>query len=297
MLLYILLVGILIAYPLGKVSRLLLVLRLKRNKTVIAEYDIPSQLTPAELGYLVDRKFENNELLATIFWLHQKGFIRLVKQKKDNPLVQPTGKKSEREKLSYSEFAVLAWIGEEAGGGIELDQLIGLFNSKVGVKESFDNETFIQLVEKGYLQQYSYFSIMNNRRSSAIKISLLVVVLGALYKMITFSSTSSLNGGFRTINDSVTKLVIVLSAVLLWPVLFVYIRLLQLIYNGSRGLHIKETKLLSSKWPEIAGYQLYLQTVEFSRMNADPNINESVLPYCIALGYKPNIESTINLSK
>src|SRR6185369_10292857 len=69
--------GVVLARLLAWVSATAQQRLLNERHTVIAEYDAPKQLTPAELGYIIDARFGSNELLATIAQLYAKGAVKL----------------------------------------------------------------------------------------------------------------------------------------------------------------------------------------------------------------------------
>ncbi len=53
-------------------------IRNKRASTIVAQYDPPRGLAPAEVGLLYDMRCGQNEIMATLFDLEQRGIVRII---------------------------------------------------------------------------------------------------------------------------------------------------------------------------------------------------------------------------
>ncbi|HET7320801.1 MAG TPA: DUF2207 domain-containing protein [Candidatus Saccharimonadales bacterium] len=59
----------------------------KEPDTIIPEYEPPDNLTPLEVGTLVDFKVDNRDITATIIQLAVRGYIRIIETVKDRALL------------------------------------------------------------------------------------------------------------------------------------------------------------------------------------------------------------------
>ena len=53
------------------------------QNVIIAEYDPPANLTPAEIGYLFDSRIDKTEVIATLVGLEQRSLVNLTYNKFD----------------------------------------------------------------------------------------------------------------------------------------------------------------------------------------------------------------------
>lgn len=68
----------------GTVRRVLDRIKTRKYQTIVSEYEAPHRLEPAELGYLLDKRSTQAELIATFIAIAQKGTIRLTVDKHKN---------------------------------------------------------------------------------------------------------------------------------------------------------------------------------------------------------------------
>ena len=107
-----------IALLMGRISRRFLTSRTRRHylrnmRTVVAEYEPPFDLRPAEIAYLYDTTMGEEEVLATIFDLERRGYVMLTPVKeKDDFLIHLTDD-HEHTKLHGVDSHVLAMIGSK----------------------------------------------------------------------------------------------------------------------------------------------------------------------------------------
>src|SRR5262245_39223895 len=72
----------LIAWVVGRLQRRLWIKHSRKilgwNDTIVAQYQKPANLKPAEIAYLYDQSFGEEELLATLFDLEKRGKVKLL---------------------------------------------------------------------------------------------------------------------------------------------------------------------------------------------------------------------------
>ena len=64
-------------FIIGRTSRFAHRKRQLIQNVIIAEYEPPAHLSPAEIGYLFDSRFDNTEVVATLIDLEQRGLISI----------------------------------------------------------------------------------------------------------------------------------------------------------------------------------------------------------------------------
>ncbi len=263
-----------------------------RKHTVIAEYEAPHLLSAAELGYLFDRDFGKNELLATVLALVQKQMVLVRKNSKQNPLLvaRKDVEDYKLKELDNGELAVWSWLRSRPHRSIEWDNLSSMFSSKLGGKASFEHEVRQGLVQKGYLRQNpSWFSFSSDYAMAALLVSFGVIFALTVY----YFSAVNLSGqrdGFDSLDKFSGFLLISFLVLCFWfPIIFT-LRLLFLTYYASARRPVATTKKFHAHWHDVAGFYEFVRTVEFSRMDVDPNPYDKAMPYAVALGFKPDLD-------
>jgi hypothetical protein len=156
--------SLLLGLSLGLIARCLDRANLRKHTTVIAEYDAPSYLTPAELGYFVDSSFGDAEILGTLVALIQKGYVVPVRHE-DSDLYLKLGhmKPAGLTKLTGAELSVVTWLREHKRP-LGLQEITSHIHKSFGNYAVFEQEVHDQLVEKGYLTTKTFLSLAQNRR-------------------------------------------------------------------------------------------------------------------------------------
>ena len=272
--------------------------RLRRG-TVIAEYEAPHQLKPAELGYLFDRKFGSNELLATIISLMQKSFIKLSKHHKDNPKFVVTHvHDGELKHLSDAEIAVLSWLKSLPKAETDWQSVNGKFSENFGLRSSFQHEVRAQLVQKDYLYRETLLSF-HGRGGEKLLASILtiLIIVPQYYYSLLFMRAFWGDSQFAEVEKINVILILLMLVPLTWFAVFYLIKFIRYGYFLGSGRPGATTPKLREDWRDIAGYQLFVSTVEFSRLKADSNPNDPVMPYAVALGFKPDLAALASYRK
>ncbi len=279
----------LLAVVLGNLKKRVSLHKIQANITVIAGYEAPQLLSPAELGYIVDKSFGENELLATLISLVQKDYLRAVKHEAGNPLFSTTDKPA-GEDLDYADKAVLGWLNHKDTGPPDWKTLSNSLSDAAGVRSGFEHEVRQQLVEKGYIDSYSAISLRARSSRGASWLAFAAAVVCTVVLLLRGYDTDSLSGGFRAVQNVALVLAGITGAVILWAGLMVLFQLLRLIYRKSAGYPAQATDLYKQKWPAVAGFQLFVRTAEFSRLEADANIMDAAMPYAVGLGFRPDMD-------
>lgn len=223
----------------------------RRNETVIAQYEPPDGLLPAEMGILVDNKTNMVEITATLIDLAVRGYLKVQKSGKDYSFVilnSDTGKLQDFEKLLFD--MLLANMNSD--NVVELSKING--KSAAGVVDDVKDTVVNRLVAKGFY----------------IK-----------------GKTKTLKGG-ASIGGTIAICVFVVIffrafAIIALPILGIYLG--YLIARTS-----KMTKAGYDMWAQVAGFKLFLSVTETDRLKfsdapkRNPELFNKLLPSAIALG-------------
>jgi hypothetical protein len=279
-------VGALLAYLLSWVSRLKEREKKNGKHTVIAEYVAPTQLSPAELGYIIDAKFGSNELLATIAELYAKGLVKLSPLTADDFSIVATDTQGSADD---SESSVLGYLRGMPGATSTWQKFNSLLSNSSGAKADFEDSVLGSLVGKGLLDRSVFNGILQHgKRGSMVAAAVItgLVVWGAFSweKLHMYASTPV---GYVDLDRFVWHLLIIVLSLPLWFLLFLYIDLLANIYRRRDGIPFGATHELARLWPEVAGFQLFLQETEYVRLQHDRNAKDPSMAYCLSLGLDP----------
>lgn len=285
-----------LAALLGFVKRLHDRLIIKKG-TVIAEYDAPHLLSPAELGYLFDRDFGEHEMLATIVSLVQKGFVSIRKHEHRNPLlVAESGLKDNQiKKMDHAEMSVYSWVRQQNHGTISWNSLTNNFSATLGAREAFQHEVRGQLEDKGFLRAPTHLSISDNISELKIAAGLMAILFFILVFLI--SQLQGTNGDFSELDTNISYLSAGLAVLLLWLPTVYFLKLLKATYYFAANMPVAATWQFNEKWRDVAGYRLFVKTVEFSRLSADTNPYDTSMPYAIALGFDPDLNKLVDYGR
>jgi hypothetical protein len=287
-------VGFLIAAFLGFIVRLVQRATFRRG-TVIAEYEAPHLLSAAELGYLVDKDFGENELLATAIALVGKGFIDIRKHEPNNPLLITLDiKDSEFKKMNEAEIAVFSTIRNQKFKTIAWKDITNVFSTTLGARAGFEHDVKGALIHKGYLDAKSPFAI--SRLSKHLVYAAIIVFAALLTWAYFFASEAGISQDFRQFEREISIFTLLFIGAVCWLPLAYYLELAYLIYYYAANQPINITDKFRTHWHDVAGFQLFIRTVEFSRLDADTNPHDPAMPYAIALGFNPDMNKMTDLA-
>jgi Predicted membrane protein (DUF2207) len=238
-----------------------------QDTTVIAHYEPPLDLRPAEMGYIYDSHLGGLEIWATLIHLEQQGFIRLTPVAHEPGSVKVERLRPTDTLLEYEDYLVRWTIRND-----------GIFSLKVS---DSDQALFIQQVRKHLVRQ-GYIATQP-------RIWILLTACWLL-SLVAVNSLSPASGNVSTSD----------------PRTYLYVPCLIIAVLGrvAGGTIVKtfETKLSTKKlrrdWPLIEGYRLFLETTEANRLRHTASAVEDVrsapaLPYVIALDLYPKWENIL----
>jgi hypothetical protein len=225
---------------------------LSRSRTIIAVYQSPKNLTPAEIGYLYDASLGAHEVAATVFDLEYKDIVTIDK----TGAISITALNTQNLQLKSHERFMLQCISRGTYTSILQDMNIldlQLFKQQVGlglVGKDLIRERFYQRVFFGSLRMirnvfFFYSSLIIFGIASLLFQSL--ITFGEFMLMVTVSLI-----GFTFI---FTPLYVALGIFLT----FIYVKL-----DGMRWIG---TKRLRRTWPDIEGYRMYIKQAQLNRLN------------------------------
>lgn len=278
----VLLLVFLVARALAIVTQLIVHYRWQRRSVVIAEYNPPMGLNAAELGYLFDRKFGDNELLATLVSMAQKGAVTIDTADADW-LVTPVAAVAE---LDDVEQAVLFNLFEMSDASRRWSELSSHLSAHQPLQQNFEAAVLGTLASKGLVNSTGTSVTESLEQGTAISISLLVTVATVIlptYFINLNAQSSQLGNGFSQIDVLVVSLLLLPFYIMVWYLLYLYSNLVAYTYYHSAGLPIGATQLLRDDWREIAGYREYLMTTERDRHMNSAQLTDPIVPYLIAL--------------
>lgn len=229
--------------------------------TIVTEFDVPEQVTPAEAGTIADENCGQKELTAEIIQLGVKGYLRIKREEKKVLLIESVDYIFERlraadESLSEHEKTVLSGIF----GQKDRAALSEFKTTFYPTYRAFTKEVYGAVSRKGYFA--------GNPQATQTKYFALYFVFLVLAFVLIMVLTGSTPGGYAALSFIVSLAVAGVFA-----------------YHMPRKT--KTGVLLREK---ILGLKEYLRVAEKDRLkfhNApekSPEQFEKLLPYAIVLG-------------
>lgn len=226
----------------------------KVEKAVIAEYDVPGNLSPIELGMLMKNgSFRNEFITAEIVFLATKGIISL--KEVEDKILFFKNKDYELTRTGNSE-------AEAALNEAEKNILDGIFESGSVIQLSYLENKFYQKIDKIKTAGKNQLKNKNLIVTAGAKYGIGMFVLGGLAFWITFPSISI---------SPVLSLSLLISAICL------------IVFGFLMPKRTPEGAELN--W-QIQGLKLFMETVDKDRaaFYEKENIFEKCLPYAIVFG-------------
>ncbi|HKN23490.1 MAG TPA: DUF2207 domain-containing protein [Candidatus Acidoferrum sp.] len=242
-----------------------------RLRPIAAQYEPPDQLTPGEVGTLIDNSVDMRDITASIVDLAVRGYIVIEEKTKDHLLGLTHSKeyifhlqKSQADwaSLKPHEQDLLSGLftGGNAGDTVSLADLHNRFYQNIaGIK----NEIFGSLVTHGYYA----------RRPDSVRASYIGFGIVVGFILIAGGSWLSKNYGMAPLPFVVAG--ILTGAIICGFGWFMPART----QSGARALE------------QLLGFEDFLNHVEadrFNRMIKTPAMFEKFLPFAMALGVEKN---------
>ena len=239
----------------------------KRAMTVVAQYEAPDGLTPAQIGLLSDNKAALQELSATILDLAVRGYIKIT-------LVRP---KSWYRKANY-----------------RFDQLKP-FDDLKDYEKKLITVFFYSMQPTVTMDDVT--THMSGSSSAAIQIQLINKQIGQGLKDAGYYNYTPSGQGTEILAHSISSIGLVSyvgfitvssHAVPLFAFLILLAFFAFQVWTIVRRPKLTDTGL--EEWAKVEGFKLYLKVAESDRLNFSdapvktPERFNALLPYAVALG-------------
>jgi hypothetical protein len=235
------------------------------QNVIIAEYDPPANLSPAEIGYLFDSRLDNTEVNATLVSLEQRGLVSFSFSTLDGLHIEknithmPTN-------LKPHELFLLDSLKAKSN--------LSLYSSKImtGFTESVNKALLTQGYVKPSRANYGYFG-----QRTLIAYVLFTVPLFFWFIYGAKDIVGAVIFGF------------ILIFLVGFPVFMILAPLAGFIYGKIVGTPGLWTDKVKSIWNEIEGYRDFVEQVELDQLQYESEdlkirSKNKALPYAIALG-------------
>lgn len=288
--------GVILARGLAWISAKSEIHSLNSTRTVIAEYDAPDLLSPAELGYIIDATFGTNELLATIARLYAKGAVEIKPLNAHDFSIKAVNDDMKRQ-VDDVEAALIGYIRTMLRSETTWSKLSSLLSDVAGPQADFEESTLQGLVTKGLLYRNVFKVVLFRKRIMACVVASLcwLAVLIPVYLWgLRGVDNTNLSAGYTGIDKGVSLLLFIPVAAVAWLAFFMYANLLAYIYLDRNGVPEGATDKLRATWSDVAGFQLFLKEAEYVRLQHDTNPLDSSMAYCLALGLDPGFIRSLN---
>jgi len=224
------------------------------GRSVMPIYHAPADLTPAELGTLIDEKVDQRDIVATVVDLAVRGYLRIEEETvdgwfKDSVTTTLVELRPPGDELKAHEREVLEGLFE-SGSRVTIDDLKNEFYTRL---DTIRDHLYKGMVKSGYFRNSPH-----NVRMVWLVIGL-VVMLGTIPMGIALRSLAFGIGGV------ISGLIIVIFSFAM-PA------------RTSKGRHA---------WFEVKGFEEFLGRTEGDRlreMEVDVSKFEAFLPFAMALG-------------
>ena len=235
----------------------------KSNRTIIAEYDVPDNLTPIESISIIKERISNKNISAEIIFLAVRGYIKIeaIDKKflfiKDRDYVIRKTKDIKIENKTDKEL--MGFLFDSGLGEVDEIKISDLKNNFGKNIPALKRTLFVDIVSRGYFK---------NNPNSVVAIYLTVFVLVGVFIGFNFLYIVNNFGLLFLVNIIFADLIILFFGFLM-PA------------RTEKGLRTMEYLL---------GFKEYLSIAEKDRINfhnapeKKPEIFEKFLPYAMVLG-------------
>lgn len=275
----------------------------RRAGTVIAQYDPPRGLTPAEIGLLYDMRCGKNELMGTLFDLEQRGVITVL----SGDRVKISNKSAYNDLKEYEKIAIRIANGDTSQLEVPRQTAIRYSDPLSGEAAVY----MLQLPSKNSMTAFrravqaaieSKHIRMNNYQGAFIARVLIIIVLLGLLPMLLIAVSGTSNGSAYdawSVNAFITAIgATVVAGFFLFPVYIVAAIVLVWIWTKVAGRYWLNTKQARTLWPEIEGYKLYLKQVDLDNIQFESMTNNPVthtFPYALVFGLETKWQQRLKL--
>jgi hypothetical protein len=264
----------------------------KRAATIVAQYDPPSDMRPAKLGFLYDTNADEREYWATLLDLKQRNIISITDggifmtnhapqtlNRYESTLIDALGaQNSLKNSVSNAPQDFYKYIRETV-------QTL----SKSFARTRFQNELRLTLVEKGYLKGTSAMIFWYIAGTILLSFLLNSWVLSTMAMPLNVDNGSSsyVSPPFSAINIFTAIFLWLIFSLIFFPFSLPFVFIAMKIIKKHGGMYLLGTKKLRAVWPEIEGYRLFLKQTDLDNIQFEATSGQrsfpETLPYVIAL--------------
>ncbi len=255
------------------------------KQTIVTQFSTPHNLTPAEFGYIFDRKFGRNEMMGTIVGLVQRKILTLTAKSQafDNDLIiSAERERPNNNKMDDCEAVLIGHITYSEGGARSWKEMRSVFSREAGTRWQYERSVVMQLIVKGYLTDNAKSEPFVDRFVKGT-VSLIITwyfLFIATDKYITKAET------YSGLDSFVFSLMLVPVFLVACFAFYVYLSVLTHEFRISAGAPRFATGKLRSEWRDVVGFRDYLRVVEWHRLQSQPDLGNKLLPYCLAGGFR-----------
>lgn len=237
--------------------------QLLKQRTVIAEYDPPAGLTPAEMGFLYDTQLSIAEVYATVIYLEHQGLIKLADNKGKLEIISTQPATAE---LQAFEAYVLQALSERVGQTISKRMLRR-------IRRWGDQTIKVQLRQKDLI-----VSASEQLKRSLLRLGYIWVSMVLFTALVFHPHTWPSFMGFM------------FAMVFFFPLYAIIAAFLYMRFQRIAGEPWLATPKLKEIWSDVEGYYQFIKLVELDNLQFDSKttngvVKNKVLPYAIALGF------------
>ncbi|HUC96203.1 MAG TPA: hypothetical protein VMR16_00875 [Candidatus Saccharimonadales bacterium] len=251
------------------------VFKRNRENIIVAQYDPPKGISPAEAGYLYDMDCGKKELEATLFDLERRHIIQIID--KNKILISDSQAYSvlkQYEKIAISVFYT----------GMNTNSSNNIQTKSVSLKD-FNRSVKASIMQKGFSIKSKFFEVSKRVILFAVILSLWPVLV-SLVAGINYNNTSYKPWTFGSLTSGIVMMLIADIFLTLFYIIAGYIMIK--IWVKIAGEYWLGSRAVRAFWPELEGYRQFikqtdLENIQYDAEQKDRAPIETTLPYAIAL--------------
>lgn len=293
-------------FILGKAKKQAEKYKLQRLNVVVAQYEPPLGLSPAEIGYLYDMKCDNKEILATLFSLELRGVIRLSSESKIE-VIRPEAYDglAEYEKIAIRAVDESASLNEQRPT-LPID-FIGPNNEIYKLELPLPYKKSISAFTKAVRNSLKTKNIPTSSFFASLSVrAFIIAVFISLLPMLSAGIPSTINGtdaGAWSLSSITFALFMtIIIDILFFPVFLTIGYLIVYLWSVIAGRYWLFNKPTRKIWPELEGYKMFIETVEIDNIQFDAKDKQTKnfitsMPYALVFGLNTKYQEMLDKRK
>lgn len=249
---------------LHRLSRRLQVRHIFSRQTVIAQYEPPHDVHPAEMAFIYDQTFGKEEYLATLFDLEHRGHLKLTPLEDENDFMITLQPNTANEKLNDIDQHVLATLA--------ITKRKQRIHWRDAVSSVVINDGSLQNVVESVLRKRGWLAERRYKEESG-GIALFIVI--ALFGI---AAAFLIPIGYI---DILLCIALILSCVFWYPSV-------RNSYYRSLRMSPRFNRHFTRVWGHLEGYRIFIEKVElgrirFANQDIEADYYNQTFPYAVAL--------------